>query len=129
VAKQLSPVAVALRKARAAANLTQSELSERSGVARPTISNIEAGVHRTVRLETLEKLAEALDCPISALTGEMGGENAAIEAFMASSIAVELDLSREEVAWLRELRIKWRRGRRPSGLSFVYLIEALRHAR
>jgi tetratricopeptide (TPR) repeat protein/transcriptional regulator with XRE-family HTH domain len=49
-----------LRRHRAAANLTQEELSERSGVSVHAISMLERGVRRAPRPSTIESLAGAL---------------------------------------------------------------------
>ncbi|TSD93468.1 helix-turn-helix transcriptional regulator [Gordonia rubripertincta] len=49
-----------LRAARRAANLTQPELAEQSGVGVRTISLLETGRHSNVRAGTLSKLARAL---------------------------------------------------------------------
>ena len=46
---------------------TQSELSERSGVGRITISRMESGVLEETSAGTLVKLASALDCDMSDL--------------------------------------------------------------
>jgi tetratricopeptide (TPR) repeat protein/transcriptional regulator with XRE-family HTH domain len=54
------PFADLLRQHRAAANLTQEELSERSGVSVHAISMLERGVRRTPRPSTVEFLAGAL---------------------------------------------------------------------
>ena len=46
---------------------TQSELSERSGVGRITISRMESGVLEETSAGTLVKLARALDCDMGDL--------------------------------------------------------------
>jgi transcriptional regulator with XRE-family HTH domain len=52
--------------ARARARLSQSDLAERTGLSRATISNIENTVG-DVSLRTIEALANAFGCPVSAL--------------------------------------------------------------
>lgn len=47
--------------------LTQQELSERAGISKPYLSQIETG-KRQGTLETLSALARALDVPLDALT-------------------------------------------------------------
>lgn len=50
-----------IRRARAAAGLTQEALAERAGVSGRTISDLERGAVRAPRRDTLELLANALD--------------------------------------------------------------------
>jgi predicted ATPase/DNA-binding XRE family transcriptional regulator len=52
-----------LRRARRAAGLTQEELAERAGVSVRGVSDIERGVLRAPRRDTLALLADALDIP------------------------------------------------------------------
>lgn len=111
------------------ANVSQQQLADLSGVAKPTIANIERGIHRTAKLDTLEKLAKALKCDVSQLTGErISGDFKVIDEFLESSIARELNLDPSEIAWLRELRINWL-NRTPSHMSILSMIEALRYSR
>src|SRR5215212_9803008 len=49
-----------LRRHRTAAALSQEELAERAGVSVRALSDLERGVHRAPRLETVRMLAEAL---------------------------------------------------------------------
>ena len=52
-----------LRRARRDAELTQEELAERAGVSARGISDLERGIIRAPRRDTLELLLEALDLP------------------------------------------------------------------
>lgn len=45
-------------------NMTQQELSDKSGVSRTTISKIENGVLKDIRSTTLLKIALALKCDV-----------------------------------------------------------------
>ena len=54
-----------LRDCREAKGLSQSKLSEISGVSRPTIIKIEKGDGAEVKSTTLLKLADALDTTVS----------------------------------------------------------------
>lgn len=54
----------AMRKRR---NLNQRELSEKSGVPQPVISEIESGKKPNPRIGTLHKLARALKCTVDDL--------------------------------------------------------------
>src|SRR5688572_22195427 len=49
-----------LRRARRAAGLTQEELAERANISARSISDIERGVNRAPRKDTLELIADAL---------------------------------------------------------------------
>lgn len=56
----VTPIRIRLREVRELRGLTQAELAERSGVGRPTISNIETGKTSGIDFDVLEKLATAL---------------------------------------------------------------------
>ncbi|MEV4966640.1 helix-turn-helix transcriptional regulator [Streptomyces sp. NPDC024062] len=58
-----------LRDARSRANLTQQALAERAGVEKQTVSLIENG-HSSPLLETVWRLARALDVPVADLVRE-----------------------------------------------------------
>lgn len=53
-----------LKEMREKLNLTQEELSLKSGVSRPTISMIETNTLTNIESTTMVKLAVALDCDI-----------------------------------------------------------------
>lgn len=57
-----------LQEERKKANMTQAELSLRSGVPQPVISDIEKGVTKNPRFETIRKLAAVLNFDISEFT-------------------------------------------------------------
>ncbi|MBM4397448.1 MAG: helix-turn-helix transcriptional regulator [Deltaproteobacteria bacterium] len=57
----------AVRAARLRKKLTQEELGQRSGIARPNIARIEGGRH-VPSMETLRRLADALRVSMDALT-------------------------------------------------------------
>lgn len=59
-----------LRVERAKLNITQEELSRMSGVNRPTISLIENDKMRDLKLNTVIKLAKALNITVSELIGQ-----------------------------------------------------------
>ena len=50
-----------LRSARREAGLTQEELAERAGISTRAVSDLERGINRAPRRDTLDMLAEALD--------------------------------------------------------------------
>jgi predicted ATPase/DNA-binding XRE family transcriptional regulator len=53
-----------LRHARQTAGLTQEELAERAGVSARAVSNLERGINRSPRRDTMLLLADALDLPM-----------------------------------------------------------------
>jgi transcriptional regulator with XRE-family HTH domain len=63
------PILKALRRARADAGLTISELARRAGVSRDTISNAERGLH-SLQASTFHKVAQALGKAPSELLAE-----------------------------------------------------------
>jgi tetratricopeptide (TPR) repeat protein len=56
-----SAFAVLLRQHRAEARLTQEELAERAGVSQRAISDLERGVNRSPRYDTVRRLVQALE--------------------------------------------------------------------
>ena len=54
-------LAVALKRFRIAAGLSQEELAERAGISARTISDVERGLRMTVYPDTARRLAQALD--------------------------------------------------------------------
>jgi len=59
-----------LRQYRELADLSQNELAKRSGVPRPTITNVESGEQVGLTLENARKLARALGITIDLLAGK-----------------------------------------------------------
>lgn len=47
-------------------NLTQEELAKKANISRATVIKLESGEEMEVKISTLEALADALDCPVSA---------------------------------------------------------------
>lgn len=64
----LERVAKAVRARRDALGLTQTDLAARAGISRSKVQSIEAMAHATT-LDTLDRLAEALDCDVVELLG------------------------------------------------------------
>jgi len=67
------PVGERIRALRTARKLTQEQLAYRAGVSVGTIARIERGATRPT-LETLERLARALDVSVADLLGERGSD-------------------------------------------------------
>ena len=58
-----------VRDIRTAQGMTSTRLAERSGMQRPNLSRLESGKH-VPSLETLERIAEALDVPVARLLAQ-----------------------------------------------------------
>ncbi len=56
-----------LKEVRESKQMTQEELEKRSGISRQTISAIENGKTKDVKIGTLKALAKALDSTIDAI--------------------------------------------------------------
>ena len=67
---------VLLESMRKRRGLNQRELSERSGVPQPMISEIERGIVAAPRVDTLHKLAVALKCTVDDLIEAEDGKTA-----------------------------------------------------
>lgn len=67
-ASATSEIADVLRRAREARQLTQTSLGAKAGIAPAAISHFETG-QRIPSLESIVKLADALECSVDALLG------------------------------------------------------------
>lgn len=56
-----------IKEMREKKNMTQEELSDRSGVSRATISSLENGSSRSTTTKTLMRIARALGIPVEEL--------------------------------------------------------------
>jgi transcriptional regulator with XRE-family HTH domain len=63
----VTPTTVRLRELREAKGLTQLELAERVGVRQATISDLETGKAKTIRLSLIEALTRELGVELSDL--------------------------------------------------------------
>lgn len=54
-----------LKEKRLKMRMTQEELAAKSGISRPTISLLENGELNNAKIDTLRKIAEALDSKVS----------------------------------------------------------------
>lgn len=61
---------IRLQAMREAKRWSQRMLSEKSGVKQAVISLIEQGYTKNPRVDTISKLAQALECTIDVLVGE-----------------------------------------------------------
>jgi transcriptional regulator with XRE-family HTH domain len=73
----MTPISIRLEQLRTAHGWSQAELARRSGVPQPTISRLEAGKTRTIDLDNLERLANALGVNASALIDHTPAESGA----------------------------------------------------
>lgn len=55
-----------IRAIREKNNMTQYELAKKANISRATIIKLESGEEIEVKISTLEALANALNCPVSA---------------------------------------------------------------
>lgn len=53
-----------IRIERALKNWTKSELTQKAGISRKTLKNIEDGTAKKVNIKTIEKVAKALEKPV-----------------------------------------------------------------
>ena len=56
-----------VKDAREQKKMSQEELSKKAGVSRAIISGLESGRTVTTTTDTIEKIAKALDMPVSAI--------------------------------------------------------------
>lgn len=66
----MSPVTLNLKELREKAELSQSDLADAVGVRQATISDLETGKAKTLRLSLLEALARVLKVPARELIAE-----------------------------------------------------------
>lgn len=69
------PIGDRLRRRRQELRLSQQELSDRAGVRRATIADIERGTRGNMTVETAKKLARALGVSIDYLAGTWESED------------------------------------------------------
>jgi transcriptional regulator with XRE-family HTH domain len=133
-----------LRRARLDQDRTLRDISERSGISITYLSDLERGVLVNPTLDTLKKVAEALDVSLNDLLGIDEHESApsypkALEEFLLSEHfrqALTEQTKRERVT-PEELEDDWRRalagirvrGRTPRQASdYLFIFEAIRRA-
>ena len=76
----MTPIRLRLEQLRTAVGWSQAELARRSGVPQPTISRLESEKTRTIDLDNLEKLADALGVNAAALISHTSDETAAAKS-------------------------------------------------
>jgi transcriptional regulator with XRE-family HTH domain len=105
-------VGARLRAARYAADLSQTQLAERSGIPKPTISRYEND-HVLPSLPTLARLAKALDVPVAELvTDTLNGEKLIVEALRRRGVHVGSVAEAEHFVDLIEEDSRYRQRRR-----------------
>lgn len=70
--REHSRFGIRLRELRRDRHLTQKQLAKRLGTDASYVARLETGKIESPGLESLRRIAEALDVPVSALTGETG---------------------------------------------------------
>ena len=133
-----------LRRARTDAGKTLRDISERSGISITYLSDLERGTLANPTLDTLKKIAEALEVSLNELLGVDEAPPPtrypkALEEFSASPhfrTALEEQAQRERVS-AQELKDDWLqamagiriRGRTPKDSSdYLFIFEAIRRA-
>jgi transcriptional regulator with XRE-family HTH domain len=124
-----------IRELRQARGWNQTDLAARAGLRQGTIANLETGARDNPTQDTLDKLARALDVPVSELLGEgdiLAGEFPAptlrelglTDAYLLRYAQLWPDLNREQRAWVvghlrimadAERKIRALEGRAPRG--------------
>ena len=104
--------------------MSQHELAQAADVSRPTIAAIEVGEPRKVKLETVVKLAQALNIDISELLGETPARDN-FSTFLDSALASDLKISAQEQGWLRTIYRTWPAGK-PGTEVLCLILAALR---
>lgn len=69
----MSAVGENIKEKRKEKYLSQNQLAKRAGIAQATLSAIESST-KSPAVDTVEKLAAALECPMSELLGENAGQ-------------------------------------------------------
>ncbi len=85
----------AIRSVRAELNLTQEDLADRAGLHRTYVSDVERG-RRNISLESIEKLADALELSISKLfakAGNGGADSSFVEILMVEDNPSDAELA------------------------------------
>ncbi|GAB2834834.1 XRE family transcriptional regulator [Actinocorallia aurea] len=100
-----------IRALRGVRGLSLSELAQRAGVGKATLSALEAGT-RNPTIETLYAIAAQLDVPLAALLTDPG-PHAAVPPVHGAAVTAELLETFEDAAWTTELyRLRILPGRR-----------------
>ena len=68
----MTQIQLHLKQLRAANRMTQAELAERAGIDQARISRMESGEGRTIGLDALGRLCDALDCEPGDLLERVG---------------------------------------------------------
>ena len=92
-----APLYRQLLRAREASRLTQEQLAQRSGVARPTIYRCESGRY-DARLSTVSELARALGLELMLVPRQLTAELAGFIQSNGKSLGRQLDSARDDGA-------------------------------
>lgn len=115
-----------LKELRKRKKYSARELSERSGVARSLISQIETGKRQSTSMDTVYRLAKALDTPIASLLSE---EHRAVSAvsYKQGNEASRLVINEADLPYLPSLQKAQDAGLTPELLDeFIDLIVRIR---
>ncbi|MBQ3835434.1 MAG: helix-turn-helix transcriptional regulator [Elusimicrobia bacterium] len=81
--------------------LTQTELAKKAGLTQPSLSRILAGKYE-IKINNLEKIAKALDVPISYLVSSETQKNSDIDKEKLAIKDQEIKLLKEKIAFLEK---------------------------
>lgn len=91
-----------IKELRKSKNYSARELSERSGVARSLISQLETGKRQSTSMDTVFRLAKALDVPISSIFTEESAK--ALSSYKQTSDSSRITINEESLPYLHTLQ-------------------------
>lgn len=127
--RKVTVLGLNLRRLRAKLEIDQEELSEKAGVHRITITNLETGRTQGARQDTVEALAKALGVKPSELVDSEITETpveSAIEEYRRSPWAAITQPTPAEFDWLRQTPGIFWVGLKPNPKVIDHLIQAYR---
>lgn len=78
-------------------NITMTELSERTGISRTSLSQLSTGKTQGVQFKTLDKLLTALDCPVGDLILHIKEKPLDLAIYVTTNMYHDFELQTEEV--------------------------------
>jgi transcriptional regulator with XRE-family HTH domain len=112
-----------IRDFREAKHLSQGDVQKRSGLLRVYVSRVENG-HLAPSVETLEKLARALEIPLYQLFYE-GKERPDVPHLLKRTTAAEAGMTRKEIRFWRKLRHLLGRMRESDRRLLLYMAQKM----
>ena len=112
-----------IRDFREAKRLSQGEVQKRSGLARVYLSRVENG-HTSPSVETLEKIARALEVPLYQFFYE-GEESPEVPLLLKRKTAEEAGMTQREIRFWRKLRHLLARMRESDRRLLLYMAQKM----